>query len=149
MKIIKRSPDRTNGREVSSAFTEIMNRFFADDIFSTGLEKTGWNPRVDVYEKDNHFIVKADIPGMNEKDLNVEIDNQIMTISGTKEEEHETKEKNYHQIERNYGSFCRTVSLPENIETERINAEYKQGVLTVTLPKNKETISKKIQVKVS
>jgi len=151
MKIIRSSPERARlaRRDVGTAVSDLFNRFFDDDIFSTDLMETGWNPRVDVYEKDNNVIVKADIPGIEEKNLNVEIEDHVLTIRGSKEEEHERKEKNYHQIERSYGSFCRSVSLPEGILPDKINADYKKGVLTVTIPKAKETDAKKISIKVS
>jgi len=151
MKIIRSRPERVRlaRRDVSTAVSDLFNRFFDDDIFSTDLTEAGWNPRIDVYEKDNNVIVKADIPGIEEKNLNIEVEDNVLTISGSKEEEHERKEKSYHQIERSYGSFCRSVSLPDEIQEDRINAEYTKGVLTVTIPKAKETETKKIKIKVS
>jgi len=151
MKIIRSRPERARlaRRDVSNAVSDLFNRFFDDDIFSTDLVETGWNPRVDVYEKDSNVVVKADIPGIEEKNLNIEVEDHVLTISGSKEEEHERKEKSYHQIERSYGSFCRSITLPEGIQGDKIIAEYKKGVLTVTIPKAKEAETKKVKIKVS
>ncbi len=150
MKLIKREPEGSAlRRDVSQTFSDLFNRFFDDDFFSTDLVRTDWNPRVDVYEKDNSVIVKADIPGIEEKDLNVEVEGNILTISGEKQEEHKTNSKNYHRMERSYGSFTRSVTLPENIRQDKIGADYTKGVLTVTIPKSKEIDAKKISVKVS
>jgi len=150
MKIVKRSPEnRVAARDLSHAFSDLFSRFFEDDSFSTDLAKVGWNPKVDIYEKSGSVVVKADVPGIEEKNLNVELENNILTISGVKEEEHETKEKNYHRVERNYGSFCRSITLPDSIVPDKIEADYKKGVLTVNVPKSKESIPKKVTVKVS
>lgn len=150
MKIIKRNPDRrVAARDMGHTFSDFFNQFFDDDVFSTDLVKTGWNPKVDVFEKDNYIVVKADIPGIDEKNLNVELEDHVLTISGTREEEHEKKEKNYHRIERSYGSFCRSVTLPDTIAADKIDANYKKGVLTINIPKSKESAMKKISVKVS
>jgi len=151
MMLVRRSPERESlaRRDLGSAFSDLFDRFFDGDIFSTELAKTGWNPKIDVYEKGGNVVIQADVPGMDEKDLNVELENNIISISGMKKEEHEKKDKNYHQIERSYGSFCRSVQLPDGIQPEKVNAEYKKGVLTVTVPKAKEASAKKIEVKVS
>ena len=150
MKIIKRNPENSLiRRDVRDAFSDLFNRFFDDDFFSTDLARSDWNPRVDVFEKDNNIIVKADVPGMEEKNLNVELEDNVLTISGVKEEEHKTKEKNYHRVERSSGSFMRSITLPDGILPNKVDADYKQGVLTVTIPKGKEVQPKKISVKVS
>jgi len=151
MNIIKRKPVSLldEYRDFRDSFSSMVSRFFDDDFFSADLAKADWNPRVDVYEKDNNIIVKADIPGIDEKNLDVQIEGNILTIRGSKEEEHEVKEKNYHRIERSCGSFSRTIPLPEKIEADKIEADYKKGVLTITIPKSKEAIAKKINVKVS
>jgi len=150
MKIIKRNQENPVARrEFRDAFADLYNRFFDDEFFSTDLLKSGWNPKIDVYEKDQNVIVKADIPGIDEKNLNVDLEANVLTVSGTKEEEHETKEKNYQRVERSYGSFCRSISLPEGIEADKVTADYKKGVLTVTIPRSKESETKKISVKVS
>ena len=129
-------------------FLDLFEDLFDDSLTSavTGKE---WTPRVDIYEKDGNYVVKADMPGMEEKDLNVEIKDNILTLSGSKEEEKETKDKNYHRVERTSGSFTRTFHIPEGVEADQVRAEYNKGVLTVTLPKSKKAEPKKIEVKAS
>jgi len=150
MKFVKRESEQSALRkDFSHAFSDLYNRFFDDDFFSTDLARTDWNPRVDVFEKDNSVVVKADIPGIEEKNLNVELEGNVLTISGEKQEEHKTDSKNYRHMERSYGSFTRRITLPDNIQQEKVNADYTKGVLTVTIPKSKENGAKKISVKVS
>ncbi len=151
MKIIKRNPERTSlsTRGAGDTFTDLFSRFFDDDFFPTNLMRSDWNPKVDVYEKDNNVVVKADIPGVEEKDLNVELEGNWLTIKGSKEEEHEEKGIDFHRIERSSGSFSRTITLPENIKADKIDADYKKGVLTITIPESPEAEAKKINVKVS
>jgi len=151
MKIVKRNPESEGiaRKDLNLAFNDFFSRFFDDDIFSTDLAKTGWNPRVDIYEKGNSIVVKADLPGIDEKNLNVVLEDHSLTISGSREEETERKDKNFHQIERSWGSFSRSITLPDDVKADKIQAEYKSGVLTVTLPKEKETTAKKIQIKAS
>jgi HSP20 family protein len=151
MKLIKRDSPRFSVLEKSfrDTFADFIKSFFEDDFFMTDLIRSDFEPRVDVYEKDNQIVVKADIPGIDEKDLNVELEGNVLTISGKKEEEREVKEKNYHRVERSYGSFCRSITLPEGIEADKVTAEYKKGVLTVNIPKSKSAETKKIAVKVS
>ncbi|MEJ5285340.1 MAG: Hsp20/alpha crystallin family protein [Brevinematia bacterium] len=151
MKLIKRDSPKFSLLEKSfrDTFSEFVKSFFDDDFFSTELVRSDFEPRVDVYEKNNQIVVKADIPGIDEKDLSVELEGNVLTISGKKEEEKEVKEKNYHRIERSYGSFCRSITLPDGIEADKINAEYKKGVLTINIPKSKAAETKKIEVKVS
>lgn len=152
MKLIKRDSPKLSLLEKSfrDTFSEFVKSFFDDEFFSsTELERVDFEPRVDVYEKDNQMVVKADIPGIEEKNLVVELEGNVLTISGKKEEEKEVKEKNYHRIERSYGSFCRSITLPDGIEADKINAEYKKGVLTINIPKSKVTETKKIEVKIS
>jgi HSP20 family protein len=151
MNIMKRNQDwgGLTGRDFSHAFSDLYNRFFDGDFFSTDLAETGWSPRVDLFEKDGKVIVKADIPGIDEKKLDVQLRNGVLTISGNKEETVEKKERNIHRIERSYGSFIRSILLPEGIDQEAVNADYQKGVLTITIPKAKEAQTEKISVKVA
>jgi HSP20 family protein len=136
---------RTRG----DAFPELFRHFFEDEFFVPGMMENGWNPRVDVFEKGGNIIVKADLPGIDEKDLDIEIEGNYLTIKGSKEEEHEEKGEGYRSIERSKGSFSRTIALPENINRESIEAEYKKGVLSLTIPKSPESVTRKISVKVA
>ncbi len=105
-------------------------------------------PNVDVSETDDEIRVTADLPGMDEKDIQVTLDQDVLTIKGEKKQEHEEKKRNYHLVERSYGEFYRTIPLPGAVQSEKIKASFKKGVLTVALPKVPESKSteKKIDV---
>ena len=119
-----------------------MNRMFDDFAQSldlapwTGWEAEGFHPRMDVSETDNEVVVTAEMPGLEEKDFELNLTGDLLTLKGEKRHEHEEKEKGaVHRIERGYGSFQRTIQLPCEVEAEKASADYRNGVLTVTLPK--------------
>jgi HSP20 family protein len=111
----------------------------------------GVTPAVDIVEKDNAYEVTADLPGMDEKNIEVKVANGMLTIKGEKREEKEEKKKDYYLQERHFGSFQRSFRVPEGVDADKINAQFKKGVLTVTLPKTVEAQkpAKKIDVKVA
>jgi HSP20 family protein len=113
------------------------------------LEGVGeWLPSLDVSETKNDLVVKAELPGLEPKDIDISLSEGILTIKGEKKQEKEEKEENYHLIERSYGSFTRSVRLPREVQSERINASFKNGVLRITLPKSEEAKRKEIKIKV-
>jgi HSP20 family protein len=116
------------------------------------LEESGtmaaWSPAVDVAEDDNAITIKADLPEVEKKDIHVSVENGTLTIRGERKREKEEKKKNYHRIERSYGSYERSFSLPESVDKDRIGAECKNGVLTLTLPKRPEAKAKAIGIEV-
>ena len=112
-----------------------------------GLFKGGIAPALDVAEKDNSFEIRMDIPGVESKDLDVEVHGNTVTISGSRKEEKEEKGKSFHRIERCSGSFSRTVTLPCGVSEKEVAAEYTNGVLSVILPKSEEARPKKISIK--
>jgi HSP20 family protein len=125
-----------------------FNRLF-NESFRTHTEEsalTSWAPAVDIYETPNELVVKADLPDVNEKDIDVRVENNLLTIHGERKFDKSVSEENFLRVERTYGSFSRSFSLPNTVNPEAIGAEYKNGVLTVTLPKREE--SKPRQVKV-
>ncbi len=134
-------------RKNTSPFNWI-DEFFRSD-WVTSFEDTPWSFNVDLEETDKAYIVKADLPGMDEKDIKVELNDNILTISGSRTENREEKNKNYHRIERFSGSFCRSIELPREVDANKAKAEYKKGVLTIELPKTGESRTKKIDVKIS
>jgi|SRR5579864_7355234 len=105
-----------------------------------------FTPPVDVYEDEHHLVLKLEIPGMNEADLKVSLENNTLTISGERKFEKEEKEENFHRIERRYGSFTRTFRLPATVDTENVEAHYDKGILKVTLAKRAEAKPKQIKV---
>lgn len=128
-----------------------VNRLFEHTLPTRGDNSalTAWTPSVDVYETENELVIKADLPDLNEKDLDIRVENNTLTIRGERKFEQTVKEDNYLRIERNYGSFSRSFGLPNTVNTEAIKAEYKNGVLTVELPKSAESKPKQIKVNVT
>jgi len=132
-----------------STVQDQVNRLFNDTFRTQGEDSalTTWAPAVDIYETPNELVVKADLPDVNEKDIDIRVENNLLTIRGERKFEKSVSEDNYLRVKRTYGSFSRSFSLPNTVNAEAIQAEYKNGVLTVTLPKREE--SKPRQVKVT
>lgn len=138
-------------------FQREMNRLF-DDFFNDfpltlrpgerGLAAAGFSPRVDVSETDKEVKVTAELPGMDEKDITVEMDDAAITIRGEKKEEKEEKGKNWYTREQSYGSFHRIVPLPASVEGEKANAKFKKGILTITVPKREDEQAKRKAIKI-
>jgi HSP20 family protein len=113
------------------------------------VEEVGeWLPTLDLSETENDLVVKAEIPGIDPKEIDISLANEMLTIKGEKKQEKEEKEENYHLIERSYGSFVRTIPLPREVQGDKISASYKNGILKVTLPKSEEAKKKEIKIKV-
>jgi len=108
----------------------------------------GWAPVVDMFERENEVIVRAEIPGMSKEDIDISVLGNILIISGERKTEEEVKEDDYYCCERSYGSFQRDISLPQGVDAENIKASYKNGILEVVLPKKEEAKPKKIEVAV-
>ena len=128
-----------------------VNRLF-DDMFpeigrgdDIGLME--WRPMVDTYEKDDAIVVSAELPGVNREDISVDVKNNILTISGERKHEEDVNENNYFRKERFYGKFQRSFTLPDNVDSEKVDAAYKDGVLEVTIPKTEQGTTKKIEIK--
>ena len=111
-------------------------------------EEAEWVPTVDVAETKNEIVVNVEIPGMDPKGFDISLSKGTLTIKGEKKQEKEGKEENYHLVERRYGTFTRSILLPQEVEGDKIRASYKNGVLTVTLPKSEEAKKKEIKIKV-
>ncbi len=127
----------------------LLAHFWDDDqLKAGGLKEAEWTPRVDVYENKDNFVVKAELPGIDPKDLEVRIEDETLYLKGERKLEKEQKEENYYKRERAYGSFARSFSLPSSVNTEKVLAEYKDGLLRLTLPKWEEAKPKSIQVAV-
>jgi len=107
-----------------------------------------WLPSIDVSETKSDLVIKAELPGMDPKDIDISMNNGFLTIKGEKKHEREEKDENYHLVERSYGSFTRSVRLPREVQSDKITASFKNGVLRVTLPKSEEAKKKEIKIKV-
>jgi HSP20 family protein len=112
-----------------------------------GLFKGGWTPTTDVVETSDAIILKSELPGMNEKDISIEIENGMLTMQGERNLEEKTEEKGYRRIERSYGKFIRSFALPTNVLMDHVKAMYHDGILEVTIPKKEEAKPRKIEVK--
>lgn len=134
-----------------SSLQEQVNRLFENRFASCAEEQTltAWAPAVDVYETENELVIKADLPEISEKELDVRVENNMLTIRGERKFEQKVKEENYLRMERAYGSFSRSFSLPNTVNTEAVKAEYKEGVLTLTLPKRAELKPKQVKINVT
>jgi HSP20 family protein len=128
-----------------------MDRLW-DSFLEGGLgrrsEEAEWLPSLDVAETKNELVVKAEVPGMDPKDIDISLSDGRLTIKGEKRQEKEEKEADYHLVERSYGSFIRSVQLPREVQGDKISASYKNGILKITLPKSEEAKKKEIKIKV-
>jgi HSP20 family protein len=128
-----------------------VNRLF-DESFnrdrSTQADLTVWAPAVDIYETENELVVKADLPDLQEKDIDIRVENNTLTIRGERKFQQEVNEENYLRVERTYGAFTRSFSLPNTVDTEGIRAEYLNGTLILRLPKREESKPKQIKVSI-
>ena len=131
--------------EMNRMFDDFFGRDFAVEPFGRGGE---WIPALEVSELDTAVAVKAELPGLDPKDIEVTLANDVLTIKGEKKHESETKEKNFHLVERSYGSFERSVRLPTGVKPDAVDAKFKNGVLTVELPKAEEARTKAVKIKV-
>ena len=129
-----------------------MNRLFRDSYGNEGREEalgnTAFAPPVDVYEDEHSVTLKIEVPGIDEKDIDVRIENNTLTVHGERKFEKEEKEENYRRVERQYGSFTRTFTLPTTVDSEKVSATYDKGVLKIALPKKAEAKPKQIKVNV-
>lgn len=135
-----------------SSLHDQVNRLFNDTVLrgqSDESSLTTWAPAADIYETANELVVKADLPDVNEKDIDVRVENNVLTIRGERKFEKSVNEENYLRVERTYGAFSRSFSLPNTVNTETIHATYKNGVLTVNLPKREESKPRQVKVAVT
>jgi HSP20 family protein len=134
-----------------SDFHHRINRFFDDAFFSPipvheDLGRGSWNPRVDVYDQDDVLVIKAELPGLDKKDVSVDVEGRVLTLKGERKKEHEVKEERYYRREMSYGHFERSFALPADADPEKIKADFKDGVLKIQVPKPEESKPKKITV---
>ncbi len=128
----------------------LFDRFFGQDWFLEPFQRVGaWTPAIDVVETDDAITVKAELPGLSGHDLKVSLTGDLLTIKGEKKEEKEEKTMNFHRVERSYGSFERSIKLPVAVKNDEIHATFKDGVLSIELPKSRhsKTIPVKIDIK--
>ncbi len=145
MSIIKYDPFRelrSLQDEMNRLFMTNLPRSFSQEEMASG----GWSPSVDIYESENEIVLEAELPGMNREDFEVSIENNVITLKGERHFEKNHEGDNYHRVERSYGSFTRSFSLPRTVSAESTTADFKNGVLRVSLPKKEEAKARKIEV---
>jgi HSP20 family protein len=135
-----------------SHFDPLANLRLFEDAFTRLLSEPSsnrpWSPSVDIYETENELVLKADVPEVELKDIDVRVENQTLTIAGERKFEKKEETKGFHRIERNYGNFVRSFAVPSTFDTEHISAEYQNGVLKVMLPKKEAAKPRQIKVEV-
>ena len=129
-----------------------MNRIFEESfpksrVFEGPLATGLWSPAVDIYETDKAIVLKVELPGLSKDDINIEIKDDNLILRGERKFEKDIREENYHRIERSYGKFSRSFSLPGSIDRNKVDATFKDGVLEITIPKAEETKPKQIEIK--
>jgi HSP20 family protein len=133
-----------------NSLQERMNRLFEDANRGWRADEpsatTSWSPAVDIYETESEIIVQAEVPGMERKDIELSLENNVLTLKGERRFEKEGKDENYHRIERSYGSFSRAFSIPAMVDEKKIKADYKEGVLAIILPKKEKARAKQINI---
>ena len=126
----------------------LMEHSWQREFEGEDLKEGLWNPPVDIYEDADSLVVKAEVPDIDQKDIEVRIENNTLTIKGERKHEKEVKKENFHRVERFFGSFSRSFQLPPTVDQEKVSAVCDRGILTITLAKREETRPKQITVKV-
>jgi len=134
---------RSLQEEVNRLFTGNMARTFDEE----GIARGAWSPSVDIYENKDQIVLEAELPGMKREDFDVSVENNVITLRGERHFEKKEESDNYHRVERAYGSFTRSFTLPNTVTAEGATADYANGVLRVSLPKREETKARRIEIK--
>ena len=148
MAIVRWEPFRdlvASQRDFDRLFREAFSPVFGEGELSTRT----WAPPVDIYENGDNLVLKAELPGVDPKEVEIRVEDNTLYLKGERKFEKEVKEENYHRVERSYGAFTRTFSLPNTIDSDKVQAEYKDGVLTLTMPKKEEAKPKTIKINVT
>ena len=127
-------------------FSSEVNRLF-NTLFDDGRLQQRWVPAMDLVESDDHFVLKADLPGLGEEDVAIEIRDNTLTISGERRSEYERKERGWYRVERSTGSFSRSLALPEGVDAEAVSAEFDKGVLEIRIPKPEQRKPRRVQIR--
>ena len=148
MAIVRWEPIRdlmATQKEFDRLFREAFTPFYGDGEMST----RSWAPPVDIYETEDAIVLKAELPGVDPKDVEVKVEDSTLYLKGERKFEREVKDESYHRVERSYGTFARSFSLPSSINADKVKAEFKDGLLTLNLPKREEAKPKAIKIDVA
>src|ERR1044072_1111245 len=137
-------------RELASIQNE-MNRLFVTVFDAPAPGGNGgtlrrWMPAMDLVETEDHFVLRADLPGLSEGDVSIEVEDNVLTVSGERKAEHETTQEGYHRVERAFGSFSRSLTLPEGVDADAVTASFDRGVLEIRIPKPEQRKPRKISI---
>ena len=124
----------------------LFNTFFEPSIGSNGAVMRRWSPAMDLVETDDHYVLRADLPGVSEGDVKIELDDNVLTISGERKSAHKETKEGYYRVERAYGSFSRALTLPEGVDADGISANFDRGVLEVRVPKPEQRKPRKVTI---
>ena len=147
MKIVRWEPFQNvmaGQRDLDQVFKDAFRPFYGDGELSTRT----WAPPVDIFENADNIVLKAELPGIDPKDVEIRVEDNTLYLKGERKFEQEVKEENYHRVERSYGSFARSFSLPNSIDADKVVADYKDGLLTLTMPKREEAKPKTIKIEI-
>lgn len=140
MSLIKYNPRRTRTQGVNRFFDDLLN----DNFFNAHNNGEGsFVPQVDIAETEKQFEIQFAIPGVDKNDLSIDLNDGVLTVSGERKVQNEKNEKNYHSIETSYGSFKRSFQLPDNVNADKVDANYEAGILNIVVPKDEKKIQKK------
>ena len=143
--LIRRHPARPLDRRFGRFFEQAFNDFISP-LEGEEVSTASWTPAVDIRESEDTLTLYAEIPGVAKEDVHLSVENGRLTLSGERKFEKDTQEENYHRIERTFGTFTRSFSLPENVDTGAVKASFRDGILTVSLPKAEEAKPRKIEI---
>ena len=134
--------------DLNREMNRLFDTFIRGDLVDEGTLGSAWSPAVDILEQDDSFVLEAELPGLKKDDVKISVQDNILTLRGEKKDEQKESKKGYLRIETNYGSFTRSFTLPTTINSSKIEAEFKDGILKIQIPKAEEAKSKMIEVKV-
>jgi HSP20 family protein len=137
-------------REINSLQSEmnrLFNTFFDTPTGANGGTLRRWVPAMDLVETDDHFVLRADLPGLSEEDVSIELEDNVLTVSGERKTENEERNEGFYRVERAYGAFSRSLTLPEGVDPDAVEAAFDKGVLEVRIPKPEERKPRKVQIK--
>jgi HSP20 family protein len=133
---------------IQSEMNRLFNSFFDSPTPSNGASLRRWIPAMDLSESEQEFVLRADLPGLGENDVKIELEDNVLTVSGERKSEHEERKEGYYRVERASGKFSRSLTLPEGVDPEKINASFENGVLEVRIPKPEQRQPHKVAISV-
>jgi HSP20 family protein len=147
MAIIRWDPSREL-TSLQGEMNRLFNTFFDTPTGANGVAQRRWVPAMDLVETEDTYVLRADLPGMSEEDVTIEVENSVLTLAGEREAEHEARSEGYYRVERAFGAFSRSLTLPEGVDPESVAASFDNGVLEVRIPKPEQTKPKRVSISV-